>query len=43
MLVSADEGIARGELDDAGGDLRRLIGRPTVTLAQAVAAALKRA
>ena len=43
MLASADEGIARGELDDAGGDLRRLIGRPTATLAQAVAAALKRA
>jgi NAD(P)H dehydrogenase (quinone) len=43
MLASADEGIARGELDDAGGDLRRLIGRPTATLAQAVDAALKRA
>ena len=43
MLASADEGIARGELDDACGDLRRLIGRPTATLAQAVTAALKRA
>lgn len=43
MLASADEGIARGELDDRGGALRRLIGRPTTTLAQAVGAALKRA
>jgi NAD(P)H dehydrogenase (quinone) len=43
MLVSADEGIARGELDVAGGDMRRLIGRPTATLSQAVAAALKQA
>ncbi|HZZ83698.1 MAG TPA: SDR family oxidoreductase [Anaeromyxobacteraceae bacterium] len=43
MLVSADEGIARGELDDASGALRRLIGRPTTSLAQAVGAALKRA
>jgi NAD(P)H dehydrogenase (quinone) len=42
MLRSADEGIARGDLDDRGGDLRRLIGRPTTPLAQAVAAALKR-
>ncbi len=42
MLASADEGIARGELDDGSGDLRRLIGRPATTLAQAVAAALHR-
>ncbi|HVP67172.1 MAG TPA: NAD(P)H-binding protein [Anaeromyxobacteraceae bacterium] len=42
MLASADEGIARGELDDRSGDLRRLIGRPTATLAEAVAEGLKR-
>lgn len=42
MLASADEGIARGELDVAGGDLRRLIGRPTTTLATSIAAALGR-
>lgn len=36
MLVTADEGIARGELDRAGGDLRRLIGRPTGKLSVAV-------
>ncbi|MFL5313413.1 MAG: SDR family oxidoreductase [Myxococcales bacterium] len=42
MLRSADEGIARGDLDDRTGELRRLIGRPTTPLAQAVAAALNR-
>lgn len=42
MLASADEGIARGELDLADGDLRRLIGRPTTALAASVAAALAR-
>ncbi|HSM93275.1 MAG TPA: SDR family oxidoreductase [Anaeromyxobacteraceae bacterium] len=42
MLASADAGIARGELDDASGDLRRLIGRPTTPLAEAVGAALGR-
>jgi NAD(P)H dehydrogenase (quinone) len=42
MLVSADEGIARGELDDRDRELSRLIGRPTTTLRQAVAAALER-
>jgi NAD(P)H dehydrogenase (quinone) len=40
MLASADEGIARGELDVADGDLRRLIGRPTTTLSMSVSAAL---
>jgi NAD(P)H dehydrogenase (quinone) len=39
-LVDADVGISHGELDDASGTLRRLIGRPTTTLAVAVAAAL---
>jgi NAD(P)H dehydrogenase (quinone) len=42
MLASADEGIARGDLDDRGGELRRLIRRPTTTLQQAVAAGLMR-
>ena len=41
MLASADAGIRRGELTDASGDLRRLIERPTTSLEQAVAAALK--
>jgi NAD(P)H dehydrogenase (quinone) len=41
MLADADAGIARGVLDDSSGTLRKLIGRPTTTLAQAVAAALK--
>jgi NAD(P)H dehydrogenase (quinone) len=39
-LVDADLGAARGELDDASGDLERLIGRPSTPLASAVAAAL---
>ena len=42
LLVDSDQGIARGELNDTSGDLRRLIGRPTTPLADAVAAALKR-
>jgi NAD(P)H dehydrogenase (quinone) len=42
LLVDSDLGIARGELDDASGDLRRLIGRPTTPLADAVADALRR-
>ena len=42
LLVDSDLCIARGELDDASGDLRRLIGRPTTPLADAVAAALGR-
>lgn len=40
MFADSDVGITRGELDDASGDLRRLIGRPTTPLAAAVAAAL---
>jgi NAD(P)H dehydrogenase (quinone) len=43
MLASADEGISRGELDTQSGDLRRLIGRATTPIAEAVAAGLKRA
>jgi len=42
ILVDADVNIAKGELDDQSGDLKRLIGRPTTTLATAVAAGLKR-
>ena len=42
MIASADESIARGELDVAGDALHRLIGRPTVALSQAVATGLRR-
>lgn len=42
MLADADLAVARGELDDSSGDLRRLIGRPTTPLAAAVAVALPR-
>lgn len=42
MLVDADVWAARGALDDQGRALSRLIGRPTTTLAAAVAAALGR-
>ena len=42
-LAESDEAIRCGELDDGSGDLRRLIGRPTVALADAVALALTRA
>lgn len=42
VLVNSDLGAARGELNDASGDLRRLIGRPTTPLADAVAVAFKR-
>jgi NAD(P)H dehydrogenase (quinone) len=40
-LADSDLGIMRGELFDEGGGLRTLIGRPTTTLADAVAGALK--
>ena len=40
IYVDADVNIALGELDDRSGDLARLIGRPTTTLAAAVAAGL---
>jgi NAD(P)H dehydrogenase (quinone) len=42
ILVDADLNIAKGELDDRGGVLARLIGRPTTTLAAAVSAGLAR-
>ncbi|MGN9892476.1 SDR family oxidoreductase [Micromonospora sp. L31] len=40
-LAECDRGIARGELTTDSGDLRRLAGRPSTTLADAVAVALK--
>jgi NAD(P)H dehydrogenase (quinone) len=43
LLVDSDQGIAAGLLEDQSGDLTRLIGHPTITLADAVAASLKTA
>ena len=40
MLADAELGAAQGKLNDTSGDLHALIGRPTMTLADAVAAAL---
>ncbi|RYZ35912.1 MAG: SDR family oxidoreductase [Myxococcaceae bacterium] len=40
VLADADDGIARGDLNDTGRALSRLIGRPTVSLAEALRAAL---
>lgn len=42
LYADSDVGIANGQLDDRSGDLRRLIGHPTTTLATAVAAAFAR-
>lgn len=42
IFVDADVNIAQGELDDSSGQLKRLIGRPTTTLAAAVTAGLAR-
>jgi len=39
-VADGDRGIGRGDLTTESGDLRRLIGRPTATLAQAVRAGL---
>lgn len=41
MLVDADLGLSRGELDSGSTDLRNLIGGPTTPLADAVCAALQ--
>jgi NAD(P)H dehydrogenase (quinone) len=41
LLADSDAGIARGELDDRSGQLRRLIGRPTTPLRQLVEAAVR--
>ena len=43
VLADADLGIARGDLTTESGDLRRLIGRPTTTIADAVRAGLSAA
>ncbi|MFI9009938.1 SDR family oxidoreductase [Actinosynnema sp. NPDC053489] len=40
VLADADRGMNRGEMYTDSGDLHRLIGRPPVTLAEALAAAL---
>ncbi|MFD7657480.1 SDR family oxidoreductase [Actinosynnema sp. NPDC059797] len=40
VLADADRGMNRGEMHTDSGDLRRLIGRPPTTLAEALAAAL---
>ncbi|MEU5313574.1 SDR family oxidoreductase [Streptomyces sp. NPDC021562] len=40
VLADADRGMNRGEMYTDSGDLRRLIGRPPVTLAEALAVAL---
>ncbi|WP_329140165.1 SDR family oxidoreductase [Streptomyces sp. NBC_01476] len=40
VLADADLGLGRGELFTGSGDLRRLIGRPTTSLADAIADAL---
>jgi len=41
LLADSDTGISKGALFDDGGQLGRLIGRPTASLPEAVAAALK--
>lgn len=40
VLADSDRGIAAGHLYEDGGDLRRLIGRPTTPMPDAVASAL---
>jgi NAD(P)H dehydrogenase (quinone) len=41
LLADTDTKIAEGHLDTESGDLRKLIGRPTTPLADAVAGVLK--
>ena len=43
ILADADQGLGRGELHTASGDLARLIGRPATPLRDAVAAAVRAA
>lgn len=43
ILADADRAVARGELDDRSGELRRLIGRPTTPLAAAILETLRAA
>lgn len=40
LYADSDVGVANGQLDDSSGDLKRLIGRPTTTLAAVLAATL---
>lgn len=40
ILADADRGLSQGELQTRSGDLRRLLGQPTTTLAEAIAATL---
>jgi NAD(P)H dehydrogenase (quinone) len=40
-VADADRGMSRGELFTTSGDLRRLIGRPATSLANAITAALR--
>ncbi|MGW2582664.1 SDR family oxidoreductase [Streptomyces virginiae] len=40
IIVDVDAAIARGRLADTGGDLARLIGRPTTPVTEAIGAAL---
>ncbi|MEV7126780.1 SDR family oxidoreductase [Streptomyces sp. NPDC093260] len=42
VLADADRGMNRGEMYTDSGDLRRLIGRPPVTLAEALEVALQK-
>jgi NAD(P)H dehydrogenase (quinone) len=41
VLADSDRGLARGELLVETGDLSRLAGRPSTTVREAVAAALR--
>jgi NAD(P)H dehydrogenase (quinone) len=41
MLVEIDQSLAQGALIDDSGDLSRLIGHPTTSLASSIAAALR--
>lgn len=41
ILADSEQGLRRGELHTGSDDLRRLLGRPTTPLAEAVAAALR--
>ena len=41
ILADADQGLRRGELHTAGGDLGRLLDRPGTTMAEAVSTALQ--
>ena len=40
LIADSDAGAAEGALDDRSGTLGKLIGRPTISLAEAVKAAL---